>query len=75
MLINSVASCQGSVINQLPDFKLNQLGSYYTVYQNVRKKMRDTLLNQEGNVVGGCYKGAGCGRGYLKTNNITLESP
>ena len=76
-LIISVAFCQGFVINQLPDFKLNQLGSYYTVNQNVRNKMRVTLLNQEGNVVGGggCYKGAGWGTGYLKTNNISLESP
>ena len=39
-----------------------------TLNQNVRKKMRVTLLNQEGNVVGGggCYKGAGCGEGISK---------
>ena len=53
VLINFIASCQGFVINQLPDFKLNQLGSYYTVNQNVRQKMKVALLNQEGNFVGG----------------------
>ena len=78
MLISSVPSCQGFVVNQLPGFRLNQLGSYYTVYQNVRKKMRVTLLHQEGNVVGGegvVIRVRGAGGGYLKTNNISLESP
>jgi hypothetical protein len=64
VFISFIAPCQHFVINQLSGIKLNELGSYYTVNQNVRKKMRVTLLNQEGNVVGGggCYKGGGISR-------------